>query len=578
MKKFVKVLVSICLMCMLFVATAGAEKPGDTVKVPIYLTNSSAAFIQVVINYDTSAFTAVELEGLNGYLPTGTTELVAQSLSALPSGQIGTLTLKINNNATPKTYTIGANVVVATDIYENSTTASASAGSVTVEATACTTHKWDAGKVTKEATCKEAGVKTYTCTVCGETKTETIAKKAHTEVTDKAVEATCTKTGLTEGKHCSVCGTVTVKQETVAKKAHIPGKATVTKEPTCTETGLQSYTCTVCGTKIKDEVIAKKAHTEVIDKAVEATCTKTGLTEGKHCSVCNTVIVKQEVVAKKAHTYGTAKVTKEATCTTKGEKTSTCTVCGNTKKEEIPMKAHTEVIDKAVEATCTKTGLTEGKHCSVCNKVIVKQEVVAKKAHTPGDWVIVKPIENNEDGLQERKCTVCGTVVDTKVLKANNVTYYWNNTACSVGPAFRDVSNLTSKWYRFTPVDLSEDGTQTFDLMGSNMFIIGKVTVTVQDGNVTVYCQYNSTRVNVKSEFCTFLPSLAETTTVDQKKLTNYGFGTPISIADDLGGDTKVLLYICNLVDYDTSMNVIYQSPTEKEFLQKTNAMKDLMD
>ena len=119
----------------------------------------------------------------------------------------------------------------------------------------------------------------------------------HTEVVDKAVEPTCTETGLTEGKHCSVCSAVLVEQK----------------------------------------VVPAKGHTEVVDKAVEPTCTKTGLTEGKHCSVCGEVLVEQEVV---------------------------------------PAKGHTEVVDKAVAPTCTKTGLTEGRHCSVCNAVLVEQKVV----------------------------------------------------------------------------------------------------------------------------------------------------------------------------------------------------------
>ena len=114
---------------------------------------------------------------------------------------------------------------------------------------------------------------------------------------------------------------------------------------TCTEAGTATYTCTKCGDSYTEEAPAK-GHTEVIDAAVEPTCTETGLTEGKHCSVCNEVLVAQNVV---------------------------------------PAKGHTEVIDAAVEPTCTKTGLTEGKHCSVCNEVLVAQTVVDKLPHDFGN-------------------------------------------------------------------------------------------------------------------------------------------------------------------------------------------------
>ncbi len=147
-----------------------------------------------------------------------------------------------------------------------------------------------------------------------------------------------------------------------------------------------------------------------------------------------------------------------------------------------------------------------------------------------------------------------------------------------MGPAFRDETGLTNKWYRFTPIDLSVEGTQSIDLLASNMYIIGKVFVTVSDGTVTVDCDYVSHDINVKSEFCTFLPSLAETVTVDQAKLTNYAFGEAINIADDLAGDTKVLLYICNVVDYNSDLPIVRIYPNSQVFKRETEALKQLMD
>ena len=176
------------------------------------------------------------------------------------------------------------------------------------------------------------------------------------------------------------------------------------------------------------------------------------------------------------------------------------------------------------------------------------------------------------------KCTKCGYVLDKAVIPVVTTVYYTDNTACSMGPAFRDESNLTDKWYRFTPIDLSVDGTQTFDLIGTNLYVIGQVTVTVADGQVTVDCEYVSKDIKVKEEFCTFLSSLAETTTLETAEMKNYPFGEAISIADDLAGDAKVLLFICNVVDYNTDMPITRMWPNTNDFILKINALKEHMD
>lgn len=209
----------------------------------------------------------------------------------------------------------------------------------------------------KTATCTATGYTgdTY-CKTCGtKTKTgSTIAKTSHnSNTTIPAVAATCTNTGLTEGKKCSACGTITVAQQTVAKKAH-SYTASVTTQPTCTKEGVRTYKCS-CGDSYTEKIAKTSHNSNTKIPAVVATCTKTGLTEGKKCSACGTVTVAQQSVAK---------------------------------------KAHSEVIDNAVASTCTKTGLTQGKHCSVCGTVTVAQNTVATVSH----------IDNNGDYKCDYNC------------------------------------------------------------------------------------------------------------------------------------------------------------------------------
>ena len=269
--------------------------------------------------------------------------------------------------------------------------------------TAALGHNWDSGKVTKAATCTTAGTKTYTCTRCKKTRTETITATGHKVVKDAAIAATCETAGKTEGSHCSVCNTVIKAQTTTAALGHNWDSGKVTKAATCTTAGTKTYTCTRCK-KTRTETIAATGHKAVKDAAVAATCETAGKTEGSHCSVCNTIIKAQTTVAALGHSWDGGRVTKAATCTTAGTKTYTCTRCKKTRTETIAAISHKAVKDAAVAATCETAGKTEGSHCSVCNTVIKAQTTTAALGHDYGAWKTIKAATYTEPGQAERVC------------------------------------------------------------------------------------------------------------------------------------------------------------------------------
>ena len=313
----------------------------------------------------------------------------------------------------------------------------------------------------KEPTCTAEGNNAYyTCSVCGKVfkdeagtqpttvEAETLEKKAHTPVVDAAVAATCEKTGLTEGSHCSVCNEVLVAQKVVDKIPHTLTK-TDAKAATCTEDGNNEYySCSACGKAFKDadgktetsveaEKIAATGHTMTKTDAKAATCTEDGNTAYWHCNVCNkyfsdengtTEIALPDTVVKAHHTM-TKTDAKEPTCTTEGNNAYfTCSVCGKVFKDEagtqpttvkaetLKKKAHTPVVDAAVAATCAKTGLTEGSHCSVCDEVLVAQEVVDKIPHTVVVDAAVEPTYSSTGLTEGKHCSVCNEVIEKQTV------------------------------------------------------------------------------------------------------------------------------------------------------------------
>ena len=329
-------------------------------------------------------------------------------------------------------------------------------------------HSWDGGKVTKAATCTAAGTKTYTCTRCKKTRTETIAATGHKVVKDAAVAATCETTGKTEGSHCSVCGTVLKAQTTTVALGHNWDGGKVTKAATCTTAGTKTYTCTRCK-KTRTETIAATGHKVVKDAAVAATCETTGKTEGSHCSVCGTVLKAQTTTAALGHDYGEWKTIKAATYTEPGQAERVCRRNASHKeyrqlpileKAKIDLSAcsiqlseQTYVYDgtektPTVTITYNEKTLTEGKDYQVyfadnVNPGTAKITAIAK---TDSDYTgtatitfeIRKSLPENATVIEPGAFSNCTNLVDLNIKE--NVTEIGDN-------AFADSKNLQNIYF-----------------------------------------------------------------------------------------------------------------------------------
>lgn len=153
-------------------------------------------------------------------------------------------------------------------------------------------------------------------------------------------------------------------------------------------------------------------HTEVVDAAVPATCTSKGLSEGKHCSVCNKVLTAQEPTDKLAHTEGEWVVTLEPSCTTKGSQYRKCTVCKDiVESQTVDALAHQYGEPNVTKkATCTQDG-SQTLSCARCNDV--KTEKIAALSHDADEWKTDtdRPATCSQAGVETRSCKRCSATV-----------------------------------------------------------------------------------------------------------------------------------------------------------------------
>lgn len=258
-------------------------------------------------------------------------------------------------------------------------------------------HKYGPLVPEKPATCTAEGMSAYyQCADCNKlfdtNKRETTAEAlkiplaAH-QYGDFTVDkpATCTEAG-SKSRHCSRCDAKT-DETVIPATGHTNGPVTTENNvaATCTTDGSydEVVRCTVCKAVIKRETktIPATGHTPVIDAAVAPTCTQTGLTEGKHCSVCNTVLTPQTTVEKLPHSWDDGVETKAPTCTEAGVKTFTCSQCNNTKTEPIPALGHKW---GDWETTLPATETTEGSEKRTCQRDLSHTETrsIPKLNHT----------------------------------------------------------------------------------------------------------------------------------------------------------------------------------------------------
>ena len=455
--------------------------PGDTVVVNVGLENLPENYVsgaQFRVSYNTDVLELISVDEFCGILTGGGQG--KNDLSVNPyiisygdgisvintdtSGPIAAFTFRILENAeegsTSEVILEYDQITSANDYADEIQVAAESVSGTVTILSSVHEHEYGEWETITEATCTEEGLRSRTCTICGNKESEAIEKTDH-DLTDWIVKksADCTESG-SKIKKCKRCGEDLV-EETIAATGHV-STTEVIDEATCTEEGKSQTVCTICESVLGENTIPAKGHTPgdwVVER--EATCSQDGL-RARYCVDCGELIETQVTDEALGHIEGEWTVEIEPTCEGEGEKILTCSRCGdvidvvyidplghaygdwvtikeatidveglqertcatceNVEKRVIPKIGH-EACDHIFngeeeftpEPTCTDSGIKRV-YCSVEGCDAYVEEAVPAAGHVEGEWVTTIQPSCTEGGEETLYCGECGEEMETRSL------------------------------------------------------------------------------------------------------------------------------------------------------------------
>ena len=268
-----------------------------------------------------------------------------------------TSNLTTTSDATSTNSAHSTTTTTTSDAISTNSAHSTTTNSTNTDTTQCT-HVWGQWVEKTKATCQTPGIKERSCHNCHITESEKTKTTNHKEsdwIIDKVAEIG--KDGLKYTK-CVYCNK-RIEEKVIPAIAenhqHAVAEWVTIKTPTCTASGTQNAICS-CGKTVDTKDIPSKGHSPVVDKAVAATCTSNGLTEGSHCSVCDAIIVRQETVNSKGHTMSSKRVA--ATSNREEYTLHYCTSCPYSYEEFSATTSPIKFISHN-NGTCSVTGLND---------------------------------------------------------------------------------------------------------------------------------------------------------------------------------------------------------------------------